>query len=86
VLCVPAADPRLEHMRDINHLPKFDRLEIEHFFTVYKELEPGKSVEGANWVGRDEAEQEVTASFARLREAEPHEDHADADADVVPGA
>ena len=47
VLCVPAADPRLEHMRDINHLPKFDRLEIEHFFTVYKDLEPGKSVEGA---------------------------------------
>ena len=67
VLCVPAADPRLEHMRDINHLPKFDRLEIEHFFAVYKELEPGKSVEGANWVGRDEAEQEVTASFARLQ-------------------
>jgi len=73
VLCVPAADPRLEHMRDINHLPKFDRLEIEHFFTVYKELEPGKSVEGANWVGRDEAEQEVVASFARLQAAEPHE-------------
>jgi inorganic pyrophosphatase len=68
VLCVPAADPRLEHMRDINHLPKFDRLEIEHFFTVYKELEPGKSVEGANWVGRTEAEAEVHASFARLQE------------------
>jgi inorganic pyrophosphatase len=76
VLCVPASDPRLEHMRDINHLPKFDRLEIEHFFTVYKELEPGKSVEGANWVGRVEAEHEVEASFARLRESDignPHE-------------
>jgi inorganic pyrophosphatase len=76
VLCVPATDPRLEHMRDINHLPKFDRLEIEHFFTVYKELEPGKSVEGANWVGRVEAEQEVQASFVRLRESDvrnPHE-------------
>ena len=76
VLCVPASDPRLEHMRDINHLPKFDRLEIEHFFTVYKELEPGKSVEGANWVGRIEAEQEVEASFVRLRESDlenPHE-------------
>ena len=59
VLCVPVSDPRLEHLRDINHLPKFDRLEIEHFFQVYKELEPGKSVEGANWVGRDEAEKEV---------------------------
>ena len=65
VLCVPVSDVRLEHMRDINHLPKFDRLEIEHFFQVYKELEPGKSVEGANWVGRDEAEAEVKASFER---------------------
>jgi inorganic pyrophosphatase len=55
-------------MRDINHLPKFDRLEIEHFFMVYKDLEPGKSVEGADWVGRDAAEKEVEASFARLRE------------------
>ena len=42
-----------------------DRLEIEHFFTVYKDLEPGKSVEGAEWVGRFEAEAEVRASFKR---------------------
>ena len=65
VLCVPAQDPRLEHLRDINHVSKFDRLEIQHFFEVYKDLEPGKSVEGANWVGRDEAEKEVKASFER---------------------
>jgi inorganic pyrophosphatase len=68
VLCVPATDPRLEHLRDINHVSKFDRLEIQHFFEVYKDLEPGKSVEGANWVGRDEAEAEVNASFARAEE------------------
>jgi inorganic pyrophosphatase len=67
VLCVPATDPRLEHLRDINHLPKFDRLEIEHFFSVYKDLEPGKSVEGAEWVGRTEAEQEVRNSFERAK-------------------
>ena len=59
VLCVPTHDPRLEHLRDINHVSKFDRLEIQHFFEVYKDLEPGKSVEGANWVGRTEAEAEV---------------------------
>ncbi|UAL32090.1 inorganic diphosphatase [Nocardioides rotundus] len=70
VLCVPASDPRLEHMRDINHLPKFDRLEIQHFFEVYKDLEPGKSVEGANWVGRTEAEAEVRESFKRFTEEE----------------
>ena len=62
-----ATDPRLEHLRDINHVSKFDRLEIEHFFEVYKDLEPGKSVEGANWVGRAEAEAEVHASFERAK-------------------
>ena len=67
VLCVPATDPRLEHIRDINHVPKFDRLEIQHFFEVYKDLEPGKSVEGAEWVGRSEAEAEVLASFERAK-------------------
>ena len=45
VLCVPTHDPRLEHLRDINHVSKYDRLEIQHFFEVYKDLEPGKSVE-----------------------------------------
>ena len=43
-------------------------LEIEHFFTVYKDLEPGKSVEGATWTGVDEAEEEVKASFERAKE------------------
>ncbi len=66
VLCVPARDPRLEHLRDIHHLPEFDRLEIQHFFEVYKELEPGKSVEGASWAGRTEAEAEIELSRQRL--------------------
>ncbi|MGI8578555.1 MAG: inorganic diphosphatase [Nocardioidaceae bacterium] len=65
VLCVPASDPRQEHLRDIHHLAEFDRLEIQHFFEVYKDLEPGKSVEGARWVGRADAEAEIDASFKR---------------------
>ncbi len=67
VMCVPAADPRLEHLRDIHHMPEYLRLEIQHFFEVYKDLEPGKSVEGATWVGRTEAEQEIHASWERAR-------------------
>jgi inorganic pyrophosphatase len=55
-------------MRDIHHVAEFDRLEIEHFFQVYKDLEPGKSVEGATWVGRLEAEAEIQASYDRLKE------------------
>ena len=72
VLCVPARDPRHEHMRDIHHVSEYDRLEIQHFFEVYKDLEPGKSVEGATWVGRVEAEQEIEASRRRLIDQTRH--------------
>lgn len=65
VLCVPASDPRLAHLQDIGDVSKFDRLEIQHFFEVYKDLEPGKSVEGATWTGREEAEQEIRESWDR---------------------
>ena len=67
LLCVPSHDPRMEHLRDIHHVPEFDRLEIQHFFEVYKDLEPGKSVEGAIWVGHAEAEMEIKASWERAR-------------------
>ena len=65
VVCVVAGDPRMDHIRDIHHLPEFDRLEIQHFFEVYKDLEPGKSVEGATWEGRAGAEAEIRDSIAR---------------------
>ena len=66
VLCVAATDPRMAHLRDIEDVSEFDLLEIQHFFDVYKELEPGKMVEAANWVGRTEAYAEIEASIARL--------------------
>jgi inorganic pyrophosphatase len=68
VLCVPAKDVRRDHLRDLGNVREYLRLEIEHFFTVYKDLEPGKSVEGATWVGADEAEAEVLQSFERAKE------------------
>ncbi|MBV9312483.1 MAG: inorganic diphosphatase [Pseudonocardia sp.] len=77
VLCVPADDPRQEHLRDIHHLDEFHRLEIEHFFQVYKELEPGKTVESSAWVGRREAELEITQSWARAKAAAS--DHSSSD-------
>jgi len=69
VLCVPARDPRVERLRDIHDVPEFDRLEIQHFFAVYKELEPGKSVEGADWAGRAAAEAEIEASRKRAADS-----------------
>ena len=71
VLCVPATDPRMAHLTDINDVSEFDRLEIQHFFETYKDLEPGKSVEGAEWVGREEAEAEITASISGPRTGIP---------------
>jgi inorganic pyrophosphatase len=69
VLCVPANDPRMEHLRDIHHVSEFDKLEIQHFFEVYKELEPGKSVEGAAWADRAAAEAEIEKSRKRAEVA-----------------
>ena len=67
VLCVPAHDTRQEHLRDIIHVPEFDRLELQHFFEVYKDLEPDKLVEGGTaWVGRAEAEAEILAAQRRV--------------------
>jgi inorganic pyrophosphatase len=65
VLCIPVGDPRVKHITDLEHISDFDRLEIQHFFETYKDLEPGKSVEGAHWAGREEAEQEIVRSIAR---------------------
>ncbi len=70
VLCVPATDPRMEHLRDIHHVPEFDRLEIQHFFEVYKALEPGKQVETSSWAGRKDAEAEIESCRARLARSE----------------
>ena len=69
VLCVPAGDPRLNHLQDLTDVNEFDRLEIQHFFETYKDLEPGKSVEGAHWAGRVEAEAEIENSRKRLADS-----------------
>lgn len=78
VLCVATADQRRNYLQDKEDVPEMLLLEIEHFFRVYKDLEPGKSVEGASWVGRKEAEEELQASYERARGtsyAHPHYGH-----------
>ncbi|HVE99691.1 MAG TPA: inorganic diphosphatase [Mycobacteriales bacterium] len=65
VLAVPADDPRIV-ATELDDVPPHLLLEIRHFFETYKDLEPGKSVEGATWVGREAAEAEIIASRERL--------------------
>ena len=61
----------MAHYRDISDVSAFDQLEIQHFFEVYKALEPGKEVEAATWVGLGAAEDEILACRVRLA-AEQH--------------
>ena len=68
VLCVPAGDQRAAWRQDIDDVSEFRLLEIQHFFEVYKDLEPGKSVEGAHWEGREAAEAEIERSRRRAIE------------------
>ncbi len=72
VLCIPAGDPRGAHIQDLHDVSKFDLLEIQHFFETYKDLEPGKSVEGAHWADKAAAEAEIVTSRARLASAGQH--------------
>ena len=68
VMCVPAGDVRKAPLHDLYDIPEFERMEIQHFFEVYKELEPGKSVEGATWANRVETEAEIERSYQRARD------------------
>ena len=66
VICVPAGDQRWDHIRDLDDVPKHEREAIKHFFMHYKDLEPGKYVEAADFVGRAEAEAEIERSRERF--------------------
>jgi inorganic pyrophosphatase len=57
-------------LADIGDVNEFDLLEIQHFFEVYKALEPGKEVEIGGWVGRAEAEKEIETCRLRLLESD----------------
>jgi inorganic pyrophosphatase len=70
ILCVAATDPRMSGLADIDDVNEFDLLEIQHFFEVYKALEPGKEVEIHGWVGRAQAEKEIVVCRQRLAAVE----------------
>ena len=66
LICVPAKDPRWAHIQDLEDLPQQTKNEIEHFFSHYKDLEPGKWVKTEGWQGRAEAEAIVEEGIARF--------------------
>lgn len=65
LLCVPA-DKRFDHIQELEDIDEWLKKEIEHFFTRYKDLEPGKWVKAEGWEGRAAAEAELEASVRRF--------------------
>jgi inorganic pyrophosphatase len=70
VICVPAGDPFQDDVADLADLPEHLLREIQHFFDVYKMLEPGKTSSTRGYEGRDAAWSEIAR--ARARFSEPH--------------
>ena len=54
ILCVPLKDPLWNYIEDLNDVPPHLLKEIEHFFSIYKELEE-KVTEVEGWGSRAEA-------------------------------
>jgi len=69
VICVPLHDPYWNHYEEVAELPELLRQEIEQFFSIYKELEKGKSVTIDGWGDRSEAEREIAEAHLRFKEA-----------------
>jgi inorganic pyrophosphatase len=65
VLCVPVKDPRWAHIQDVDDVPEQIKNEIEHFFSHYKDLEPGKWVKVGKWAGKAEAERLIAEAQER---------------------
>ncbi len=55
-----------EAVQSYNDLPQHLLNSLEHFFTHYKDLEPGKWVKVDGWAGIDVAVAEIIASIARF--------------------
>jgi inorganic pyrophosphatase len=68
ILCVPSSDPRSDHIRDLEDIPEHERLEVAHFFDIYKDLEPGKGTQTGGWADRATAEATIEASQRRFDE------------------
>ena len=63
-------DPDYEHVRDVNGLPKHLLEEIEHFFIVYKDLEPGKHTSTKGYEGLSVAVRAIEEAQKRWAEHE----------------
>lgn len=70
IIAVPSnkLTQRYSHVASHADLPEILRRQIEHFFTHYKDLEPGKWVKLLGWGDAAEARQLIDAAIARAED------------------
>ncbi len=67
IIAVPShrLTKKYDHITEFSDMPEITRLQVEHFFEHYKDLEPGKWVKIGDWHGADEAKKLVSQSINR---------------------
>jgi inorganic pyrophosphatase len=63
----PKLTRRYEHVKTYTDLPEITWRQIEHFFSHYKDLEPGKWVTFAGWGDADEAKRLILEAVDRAK-------------------
>lgn len=61
----PKLTQRYAHVKNYTDLPEITWKQIEHFFSHYKDLEPGKWVKFAGWGDADEAKRLIVEAIER---------------------
>jgi inorganic pyrophosphatase len=65
IICVPPGEPAWNDVTDLDRMPLHLLEEIEHFFDVYKMLEPDKSSATRGYEGREQAWDEIRRARER---------------------
>lgn len=68
ILAVPVHDPHFKDFHALADVPKHYLVEVEHFFTTYKQLE-GVKVEQLGWADVAEAKETLDYSIKKYQEA-----------------
>jgi inorganic pyrophosphatase len=66
ILAVPDKNPRYAEVHSLDEIPAHIRKEIEHFFTIYKELE-GRVTATLGWAGPEEARKVIVQARKRYQ-------------------
>ena len=66
ILAVPAVDPRFDEVSELEHMRPHRLREIEHFFSIYKDLED-KTVDIRGWEDRESAFRAIDRAIGAYR-------------------